>query len=33
MYDREMFSRACTSPFIEGYNDEIIRKEIEDSFA
>lgn len=33
MYDKEMFSRACTSPFIQGYDDRIITKEIEDSFA
>lgn len=32
MYDKEMFSRACTSPFGEGYDDRIIIKEIEGSF-
>lgn len=32
MYDREMYNRACTSPFGEGYDDSIVIKEIEGSF-
>lgn len=32
MYDSEMFGRACTSPFTQFLNNEIIEQEMRDSF-